>query len=126
MEAALPAPQLISATVALCSASFAWVTFRVTRHDKKVADYGGLRRALTALRQDLAVISEWAPGYEQKSLDEYRTLRNGEYYKDWRRPHRVVYRFNYDAVRSIRQNPPTPKFDTQLLSDLATLDHAIT
>src|SRR6202008_2971989 len=34
--------------------------------------------------------------------------------------------FNYDAVRSVRQNPPTPKFDIQLLSDLAALDHAIT
>jgi len=126
MEAPLSLPQLISTVVALCSAGFAWVTFRFTRHEKKVADHGALQRALTALRQDLAVISEWAPGYERKSLDEYRTLKNGDFYKDWRRPHRVVYRFNYDAVRSIRQNPPTPKFDTQLLSDLAALDHAIT
>jgi len=126
MEAALPAPQLISTIVALCSAGFAWVTFRVTRRDKKVADYGALQRALTALRQDLAVISEWAPGYERKSQDEYRTLENGKYYKDWRKPHRLIYRFNYNSVRGIRQNPPTPNFDAQLLSDLATLDHAIT
>jgi hypothetical protein len=122
----LPAPPLISATVALCSAAFAWVLFRFTRHDKKVADYGAVRRALLALSQDLAVISEWAPAYERKSLDEYRTLGDGRFYKSWRRPHRVVFRFNYDAVRSIRQNPPTPSFDIQLLSDLATLDHAIT
>ncbi len=126
MEAAPPPPQLISATVALISAGFAWVTFRVTRRDKKVADYSSLRRALTALRQDLGIISEWAPAYERKSLDEYRTLRNGQHYKDWRRPHRIVFRFNYDSVRSLRQNPPTPNFDTQLLSDLAVLDHAIT
>jgi hypothetical protein len=126
VEVALPTPQLISATVALCTAGFAWVTFRVTRRDKKVADYQALRRALAALRQDLSVISEWAGGYERKSLEEYRILKDGQHYKDWRRPHRVVFRFNYDSIRSIRQNPPTPNFDTRLLSDLAVLDHAIT
>jgi hypothetical protein len=125
MEVPLSPPQLVSTIVALCSAGFAWVTFRFTRHDKKVADHGALQRALLGLKQDLAVISEWASGYQRKSLDEYRTLKNGEFYKDWSRPSRVVFRFNYDAVRSIRQNPPTPNFDTQLLSDLAILDHAI-
>jgi hypothetical protein len=126
MEVPLSPPQLISTIVALCSAGFAWVTFRFTRHDKRVADHGALQRALVGLKQDLAVISEWAPGYERKSLDEYRTLNAGRFHKDWSRPSRVVFRFNYDAVRNIRQNPPTPNFDTQLLSDLATLDHAIT
>jgi hypothetical protein len=126
MVVATITPQPISTIVALCSAGFAWVTFRITRRDKKVADYQAIRRALAALRQDLGVISEWAGAYERKSLDEYRTLKNGQFYKDWRRPHRVVFRFNYDSLRSIRQNPPTPDFDTRLLTDLAAVDHAIT
>jgi hypothetical protein len=123
---ALPLPQLISASVASCSATLACVAFRVTRLDRKLAEYGALRRALTALSQELAVLAEWSDGYERKSLDEYRTLGNGKYYKDWRRPHRLVFRFNYDSIRGVRQNPPTPDFDIQLLSDLSVLDHAIT
>jgi hypothetical protein len=118
--------QLLGNIVALLSASLAWLAFRTTRYDRRVAEYDSVQRALNALRYDLKVISEWAPPYERKSLEEYRILKNGDYYNDWCRPHRIIFRFNYDAVRAVRQNPPVPNFDEQLLSDLATLDHAIT
>lgn len=118
--------ELVPTIVALIAAVFAWVTFRFSRYDKLKAENDSTQKALNALKGDLNVISGWAHPYDDRPLDDYRVLKDGSYYKDWRRPHRVVFRFNYDAVRGIRQNPPTPTFDNQLLHELALLDHAIT
>jgi hypothetical protein len=119
-------PPEISAIVNLVSAPLAWIAFRFARHDKKVAEYDSTRRALTALKQDLHVISDWVEPYRRLTAEEYKTLEGGRFFKSWRNPQRTIFKFNYDAVRGIRQNPPTTNFDTELLSDLSLLDHAIT
>lgn len=118
-------PPQISAMVGLLSASLAWIAFRFTRFDKRVAEYEATRRALNALKQDLGVIADWAEPYKRLTAKEYETLEDGKYFKSWRRPHRSIFRFNYDAVRGIRQQPPTAHFDEGLLSDLSLLDHSI-
>lgn len=120
------APSEISAIVSLLSASLAWVAFRFTRHDKRVAGYESTRRALSALKQDLGVVADWAAPYKRLTLKEYETYEEGQHFKSWRRPHRTIFKFNYDAIRGIRQNPPTANFDEELLSDLSLLDHSIT
>jgi hypothetical protein len=120
------APSEIGAVVSLFSASLAWVAFRFTRHDKRVAEYESTRRALNALKQDLGIVGDWAAPYKRLTLREYETLDGGKHYKSWRNPHRTIFRFNYDAIRGIRQSPPTARLDEELLSDLSLLDHSIT